>query len=201
MTSIKEIIENAGQRSIIVGEHHGDRQGLQAILEIISAAHETGYKTLGVEVSIDGCKWGEKQLRGLKGELEYLRSLGDGNISQDDEFSSLEPDHTGKRPRMNRYWQMQRALHLGWDIISIDPYHWNWMRENTDGYFESRERAMANIIRKEKPMISVVGCAHLKGLYNLLADDCFYVNTSRLDADFAENLLFLTKIPFIAVEK
>lgn len=202
MTSIKEMIDGSRrQRSIIVGEHHGDRQGLQATLEIISAAHQAGYNTLGVEVSIDGCKWGEKQLLGLKGELEYLRFLGDGNLSQDDEFSSLEPDHTGKRPRMNRYWQMQQALRLGWNIISIDPYHWNWMREDTYGYFDSRERAMADIIQKEKLMISVVGCAHLKGLYDLLAEGCFYVNTSRLEAAYTERLLFLANIPLVTVEK
>ncbi|GEM_PF-5965607 len=201
---IKELIEKAAGRSIIIGEHHADRESLLAIRKIIYAAHEVGYRTLGVEVSNDGCEYKGRQLLGLKGELKYLSSVGLSALSEYDELSSLDPDQTGKNPRMNRYWQMQQALYLRWNIVSFDPHHWNWINETPEGYFETREPAMVERIKEIGSMVGVVGAAHLQELSNSLSDKALFVNAYRptsLEISFAQKLLFAVSIPFITAEK
>lgn len=211
ITIEKTLVEAVG-RGIVVGESHTDRTGLKTVLELMRAAHEVGYRTLGVEVSIEGVRLGKKRLWGLKDELCFLRLTGYKKLSQYDKYSYLEPDHTGKSPRMNRHWHMQLALSLGWNIIAIDPHHFNWRSGTADGYFYSRDTAIAKSIREYGQMISVVGFAHLKGLHDIIGESVVYVNSFHLnfredatyetrdgsmDALYPELIKFTTNIPFL----
>ncbi len=172
-----EVLAAARGETIIVGENHADRAGLQAALVLIRAAHERGYRMLGVETA----SVGKGPYSGLREELEHLRAIGpEGTLTEFDPRSSLDDRPGAGGPRMNRYWQMQEALRLGWRVVAFDPYHWNWMRETEEGYCDSREPAMADAILRHGPMIAVCGYGHLHGLRRRLGDQAFLVVASEV---------------------
>lgn len=193
--STAEILDKAAGRSIIVGENHGDREGLQAALGLIRLAHERGYRLLGVEV----CEESDGPYSGLLEELEMLRRLGTGALTESDVRSSLDDKPGQGKPRMNRQWQMREALRLGWRIVPIDPFHWNWQQENAFGYLHSREPSMAEAIRRRGPMIAVCGYGHLAGLRDLLGDDAVLVLASRVrEGDVPPASFWTERIRFAA---
>lgn len=179
--SAAEAVAKAAGRSIVVGEHHADRDALARIDALLNAAHAHGIRTLGVEA----CTESRADYSGLTEEIDALRRFGEGELPQHDDRSSLDPDASGRRPRMNRYWYVRAALRLGWKIEPIDPHHWNWMRETAEGYIDSREPAMADAIRAHGPMIAVCGYGHLRGLSALLGDDAAFVTASAVRRDDA----------------
>ncbi len=167
-------LDLAGGRTIVVGEHHADRKGLLAILRLMEEAHLDGYRTLGLEI----CRESRGSIPGFDEELAFVNGHLDGALEEYDALSYLSPrkDETEK-PRVNRQWQMQLALKLGWDIVPIDPHHWEHLSEDERGYFDRREPAMSEEIRKNRPMVAVVGCGHLAGLDRLLGGRCLMVNS------------------------
>jgi hypothetical protein len=177
--SPKEIVEKAEGRSVVVGEFHTDREGLAASLDLIRQADAYGYRILGVETSESGFEHGKRHLLGLQGEIDYIKSIGlDANLDEYDELSYMAADESGKFPRMNRYWQMQLALKLGWEIVAIDPNHWNWSQQTLEGYIYSREPQMVEKINEGGKMVAVVGQTHLGGLVEGLGEEDFvYANT------------------------
>jgi hypothetical protein len=196
--SIADALTAARGRSIVVGENHSDREGLQYTLELLRQAHERGYRTLGVEI----CEESDGPYSGLLEELETLRRHGSLSLSESDVRSSLDGAPGQDKPRMNRYWQMQEALRLGWRVVPIDPHHWNWQQEDAFGYLHSREPSMADAIRRRGPMIAVCGYGHLGGLHDLLGDDAVLVLASRACASdvpaesfWAERFRFATTVP------
>lgn len=175
----REVISSANGRTILVGENHVDRDGLRKILSLMRHAHEAGYRTLGVEV----CEEGSGKYRGLRDELALLRCLGNGMLSEDDDRSCMDAGPDGRTRRMNRYWQMQLALRLGWRIVPIDPHHWNWQSETAEGYLDSREPAMADAIGAGGPMIAVCGYGHLAGLCALGIDAIVTISCDPRESD------------------
>lgn len=172
----KGLIAGARGRAIVVGERHDDRAGLAAVLALMRRAHESGYRALGVEI----CEGSDGDCSGLREELELLRRRSADALDEHDDRSSLDPGPDGLRPRMNRHWQMREALRLGWRIVPIDPHHWNWRLETAYGYLDSREPAMADVIRTDGPMIAVCGYGHLGGLERLLGDAAVYATASAV---------------------
>ena len=166
-----EILEKADGRTIVLGEVYTDREARDASLALIQEAHEKGYKVLGVEVSEDGFE-GYGGLPGLKDDLKYLQELGlETPLDEYDPKSCVPPvDEEGNRPRINRYWQMQEALRLGWDIVSIDPNHWNWTQQTAEGYTTSREPQMMEEIEKHENMVAIVGIGHCMAIANELEE-------------------------------
>lgn len=165
----RELIMQAHGRSIIIGETHTDRSGREASIALIREAHQAGYRKLGVEISNEGKTIAlptgkEIRLPGLEEELNFLRSFN-GELPETDPTSYMAPSkELGGRPRMNRHWQMQEALRLGWEIIANDPNHWNWMQNTEDGYLHSREPLMAETIVVHAPLVAIYGSAHIGGL-------------------------------------
>lgn len=190
-----ETVATSGGRSIVVGEHHADRDALARIDALLVAAHARGIRTLGVEACVES----RAEYSGLAEEIDALRRLGEGELTQHDDRSSLDPDASGRRPRMNRYWYVRAALRLGWKIEPVDPHHWNWTRETAEGYLDSREPAMADAIRAHGPMIAVCGYGHLRGLSALLGGDAAYVVASAVRVDAAKgDAMWETPVAFAA---
>lgn len=186
--TIKELLEKATGRTILVGETHIDRESLKRTLELIREAHEAGYRVLGVETSEQGVQWGEKHLPGLQEELDYIRSVGDGALDEYDELSYVgEADAEGRRKRMNRQFQSQLAMRLGWRVVAVDPNHWNWMQQTEEGYLGSREPAMIKTVREGAPMIAVFGADHLGGLHGPLGEDNFVFVNAHSDIQLPEH--------------
>ncbi|HSD12630.1 MAG TPA: hypothetical protein VLC10_03660 [Patescibacteria group bacterium] len=192
-----DAVAEAHGRPMLIGEHHADRGALPGIVAVIAAAHERGYRTLGVEV----CMESGGAHSGLAEELETLRLLGDAELDERDPRSSLDPDASGARPRMNRYWYVREALRFGWNVVPIDPRHWNWMRGDEDGYRHSREPAMAEAIRDGGRMVAVCGYGHLLGLAWRLGSDAAYLVASPVrpedggDPMWSEPIAFAAKLP------
>ncbi len=185
-------LDEANGCSIVVGENHSDRVGLDRILTLISAAHDRGYRTLGVEV----CTESTVEYSGLAEELTVLRRSWSEPLSEDDDRSSLDKDATGKKLRMNRYWYMRAAMRLGWKIVSIDPNHWNWMQKTAYGYRHSREPTMAKAIAERELMIAVCGYGHMQGLSAHLASDATFVVASAVHVDHASEEMWEGPIEF-----
>lgn len=164
----------AAGRSIVIGENHRDREGLRSVLTLMRQAHERGYRVLGVEA----CEESDGPYSGLLEELDMLRRRGAGELGEFDDRSSLDVEPGRGKPRMNRHWQMREALRLGWRIVPIDPFHWNWQREDAFGYLHSREPSMAEAIRRRGPMIAICGYGHLAGLSELLGDRVIFLMAS-----------------------
>jgi len=195
---VDQAVAGADGGSVIIGENHSDREGLRLIVALMAAAHERGYRTLGVEV----CWESSGSYRGLTEELELLRGPESGSLTEHDDRSYLDADASGVKPRMNRHWYMRAALQLGWNVIPIDPHHWNWVQETADGYLDSREPAMAEAIRSQGPMIAVCGYGHLRGLHAQLGPTATYVVASAVrleDTDghpmWAEPIAFAATLP------
>lgn len=176
------VVARSEGRSIVVGEHHADRTALRRIEALLAAAHAHGIRTLGVEA----CAESRAEHSGLVEEIDALRRFGEGEFTEHDDRSSLDPDATGRRPRMNRYWYVRAALRLGWKVEPTDPHHWNWTSETAEGYIHSREPAMADVIRTRGPMIAICGYGHLRGLSALLGRDAEFVLASDARADDAK---------------
>jgi hypothetical protein len=190
-----EVLTTAWERSVIVGENHADREALPRIEALLVAAHARGYRTLGVEVSTEG----RGAYSGLADERQTIALVAEFELSEHDDRSSLGPDASGKRPRVNRYWYMHVALRLGWRIVPIDPHHWNWTLQTEKGYLSSREPAMAKRIRERSPMIAVCGYGHLAGLSKLLGNDATYVLASEVkSADGDDDPFWEKPIAFAA---
>lgn len=186
----KQVLEAAAGRTIIVGEHHIDRKGCEAVIALIEAADasRTGTRVLGVELSEEGYKYEDRHLRGLKEELDYLRSLKSMEEipSYDDEFSYGNPDATGHAPTFNRLRQMKRALELGWKVVALDPKHWLGLsqsekedkeaaiREDMVKSIDDREREMVGEIKKYPGIIAIFGSAHLEGIKTGVGDNSTY---------------------------
>lgn len=174
--NVAYVLAEARGRSIVIGEHHADREGLQVTLALISRAHDAGYRTLGVEM----CEEGRGKYRGLHDEIAFIGERLDEDLDERDELTYLDGIPDNDKPRFNRHWQIQAALRLGWKVVSIDPHHWNHLREDECGYIHSREPAMAEAIRGRGPMIAVIGYGHLSGLNRLLGGDCMMVASSKV---------------------
>jgi len=189
-----ELLGLARGRSIVVGEHHGDANARGLVNALLNAAHERGYRVLGVEASWHSVP----EHSGLEEELTVLHGFGNGPISEHDPRSALDPDEHGHQQRMNRYWQMRVALRLGWRIVPIDPNHWSWQDQSPKGYFDDREPAMAECIRETR-MIAVCGYGHLQGLHEILDDYVAYVRASRASKeDAGGNPMWEGRIAFAA---
>lgn len=196
----RQACDEAYGRSIVVGEHHADREGVRAVLSLMREAHGLGYRTLGIEMSEDG----RGEYRGLREEIAFLSQF-EGALPEYDMRSYLEHDATGKAPRFNRHWHIREALRLGWKIVPIDPFHWNHQSDDEYGYITSREPAMAEMIRAHGPMVAVVGVGHLLGLHRLLGDTCIMVTCRELDLAgplmdtfWAEPIRFAATLPRLA---
>lgn len=123
-----QLIAEAGGRSVLIGEQHLNRINRDVILEIIRSAHEAGYRTLGVEVSPGGRYRPDGSLDrwGLEEELEYLRAHLYEDLPEEDPHSFMAKGEV--RIRMNRHWEEQLALQLGWEIRALDPHYFNASR-------------------------------------------------------------------------
>lgn len=185
----EQVLQEANGRMIVVGEVHVDREGsLKEILALIDAAHARGYTTLAVEVSHQGLdakmRTPDGGLRdvhypGLDEELANIKSLPAGaKLDEHDEFSYMAADATGKRPRMNRQFEIQHALSLGMDVIAMDPNHWNWTQGNLEGLVRTREPEMGEALKDRDKTIVVVGNAHLGGLHQMLGEEIVCVDTT-----------------------
>lgn len=191
-------LAEARGRSIVVGEHHADREGLQVTLALISRAYDAGYRTLGVEI----CEDGHGKYRGLRDEIAFIREHLDEELDERDELTCLGGAPGNDKPRFNRHWQIQAALRLGWNVVSIDPRHWNHLSEDEYGYITSREPAMAEAIRARGPMLAVVGYGHLLGLHRLLGESCAMLMTCpanpaivKVQPFWAEPIRFAATLP------
>jgi len=198
--TIQEALKIAYWRSIVIGEHHGDRFCRSAILHALQVAHAHGYRRLGVEVAHGGayCHKDKHWCSGLDEELDELRRIGVGELSEYDPHSSNDPDETGAFRRMNRYWYLQLAMQLGWHIEAIDPHHWNWMLDTPEGYYDSRDPDMAKCILARSPMIAVNGAGHLKGLYDDLGQRAVLLNTIQLNGE-DERIRFMLTVPLLSM--
>jgi hypothetical protein len=170
-------LAEARGRTIVVGELHADREGLRATLALMSKAHEVGYRKLGVEVSEEGLG----KYRGLRDEIAFIGRQLDEELDERDELTYLDAVPGNDKPRFNRHWQIRTALRLGWEIVPVDPRHWDHLSDDECGYITSREPAMAEAILRHGPMIAVCGYGHLAGLDRLLGRECVMYVCSRTD--------------------
>lgn len=198
-----ELLGLARDRSIVIGENHADRDALPRFQALLRAAHERGYRVLGVETSEDS----NRNHSGLREELQMLEMFGRNPLPEHDPRSALEEGADGLRLRMNRYWQMREALKLGWGIIAIDPPHATSSADTAQSSFDASEPEMARMIREHGPMLAVCGYGHLRGLYNLLDDAVVYIRVSPARMEDAEDnpkwrqpIAFASTIPQLEYE-
>jgi hypothetical protein len=187
--TVSEVIKIADRRTIIVGEHHGDRQARKVSLLLMEEAHAAGYRTLGIECS----DVGHGQHPGLKAEVAGIAANLQADLTNEHKLSELDQEEDGKRPRMNRQWQIQMALRLGWEVKSIDPNYWNHLKGGADGYLHSREPQMAETIKNSKPMVVICGYSHLQALHKLLGESVVMVCATVPNLNHAPPQSFWTR--------
>jgi len=136
----QEVLAAAGGRTIVVGEEHERRSCLHAATKLMRAAHKNGYRIHGVELPH------ESRFRhvGLDEMCALVRCRGKRHLCKHDSDGSI---------RENKYWHIQQAQALGWDVVSLDPYHYDYLKER---YFIRRDPVICRAIVTYGPMIAVV---------------------------------------------
>jgi hypothetical protein len=161
-----EVVVAAISRTIVVGEDHWKKSCRRKILALMRAAHEAGYRTLGVEVSASGSTL-THPYSGLDEMVTLLKRLGKRRLK----------DEKGRARLMNMHWYVQEALRLKWEIVALDEHHWDWRKNK---YFKRRNPALARAIDSGDQMIAQVGNAHLWGLYKRIEKEVYFLNSFRI---------------------
>lgn len=159
--NIDQVLDVAKGRTIILDEHHEDRKCLNIALKLIRAAHRVGYRHHGVELPRES----RFRHRGFVEMAALVRRVGDGNIRERERSGEL---------RENKFWHIQQALALKWEVSALDPYHYDYLKEK---YFLRRDPAIYRNILENGKMIAIVGSAHLMGIYDRLGDEAYYVSS------------------------